>query len=58
MGLFDSVLQGLAGAQGGSGGGASLQQALFQMLQQGGSEGLGGLAKTFQSQGLGDISSS
>jgi uncharacterized protein YidB (DUF937 family) len=58
MGLFDGLLQGLAGAQGGSGGGASLQQALFQMLEQGGSDGLGGLAKNFQSQGLGDVFSS
>jgi hypothetical protein len=37
MGVFDSLLQG----QGGSGGGAQLQQALFQMLGQGGAEGLG-----------------
>lgn len=57
MGVFDGLLQGLGG-QGGSGSGASLQQALFQMLEQGGSEGLGGLAKKFQSQGLGDVFSS
>ena len=57
MGVFDSLLQGLGG-QGGSGGGAALQQALSQMLEQGGAEGLEGLAKTFQSQGLGEIFSS
>ncbi len=58
MGLFDSLLQGLAGAQGGPAGGASLQQAVFRMLEQGGPDGLAGLAKNFQSQGLGDIFSS
>ena len=58
MGVFDSLLQGLAGGQGSSGGAASLQQALFGMLEQGGSDGLAGLAKNFQSQGLGDIFSS
>jgi hypothetical protein len=40
MGVFDSLLQGLGG-QGGSGGGAQRQQALLQMLGQGGAEGLG-----------------
>ena len=58
MGVFDGLLQGLAGGQGGSGGAASLQQALFGMLEQGGSDGLAGLAKNFQSHGLGDIFSS
>jgi len=57
MGLLDGLLQGLSGGQSGSGGG-ELQQALFQMLAQGGTEGLSGLAKNFQSQGLGDIFSS
>jgi uncharacterized protein YidB (DUF937 family) len=55
MGLFDSVVQGLTGGQGG---GAPLQQALTQLLEQGGTEGLTGLAKNFHSQGLGDIFSS
>jgi uncharacterized protein YidB (DUF937 family) len=58
MGLLDGLLQGLAGGHGGSGGEASLQQALFGMLEQGGTDGLAGLAKNFQSQGLGDIFSS
>ena len=57
MGLLDGLLQGLSGAQGGSGG-EGLQQALLQMLQQGGTDGLSGLAQNFQSQGLGDIFSS
>lgn len=57
MGLLDGLLQGLSGEQGNSGSGG-LQQALFQMLGQGGTEGLSGLAKNFQSQGLGDIFSS
>lgn len=57
MGLLDGLLQGLAGEHGGSGG-ASLQHALFGMLEQGGTDGLAGLAKNFQSQGLGDIFSS
>jgi uncharacterized protein YidB (DUF937 family) len=35
-----------------------LQHALFGMLEQGGTDGLAGLAKNFQSQGLGDIFSS
>jgi uncharacterized protein YidB (DUF937 family) len=56
--LLDGLLQGLAGGHGGSGGGASLQHALFGMLEQGGTAGLAGLAKNFQSQGLGDIFSS
>ena len=54
MGLLDGLLQGLSGGQGDSASGG-LQQALFQMLEQGGTEGLSGLAKNFQSQGLGDI---
>jgi uncharacterized protein YidB (DUF937 family) len=58
MGLLDGLLQGLAGGHGGSGGGASLQQAVLGMLEQGGTDGLAGLAKNFQSQGLGDIFSS
>ena len=58
MGLLDGLLQGLAGGQESSGGAASLQQALFGMLEQGGTDGLAGLAKNFQSQGLGDIFSS
>lgn len=57
MGLLDGLLQGLSGGQGGSGGGG-LEQALFQMLGQGGAERLSGLAQNFQSQGLGDIFSS
>jgi uncharacterized protein YidB (DUF937 family) len=57
MGLLDGLLQGRSGGQGGSGGGG-LQQALFQMLEQGGTEGLTGLAQNFQSKGLGDIFSS
>ena len=57
MGLLDGLLQGLSGGHGGSGG-EGLQQALFQMLGQGGTEGLSGLAKNFQSQGLGDVFSS
>jgi uncharacterized protein YidB (DUF937 family) len=57
MGLFDGLLQGLAGGQGGSGS-AGLEQALFRMLGQGGTEGLSGLAQNFQTQGLGDIFSS
>jgi uncharacterized protein YidB (DUF937 family) len=57
MGLLDGLLQGLGGAQGGAGG-EGLQQALFDMLGQGGTEGLAGLAKNFQSQGVGDIFSS
>jgi uncharacterized protein YidB (DUF937 family) len=57
MGLLDGLLQGLSGGQSGSGGGG-LQQALVQMLEQGGTGGLSGLAKNFQSQGLGDIFSS
>jgi uncharacterized protein YidB (DUF937 family) len=57
MGLLDGLLQGLSGAQGGSGG-EGLEQALFQMLGQGGAEGLSGLAQNFQSQGLGDVFSS
>jgi uncharacterized protein YidB (DUF937 family) len=57
MGLLDGLLQGLSGGQGDAGAGG-LQQAVFQMLQQGGTEGLSGLAQNFQSQGLGDIFSS
>lgn len=57
MGLLDGLLPGLSGGQGGSGG-EGLQQALFEMLGQGGTEGLTGLAQNFQSQGLGDIFSS
>lgn len=57
MGLLDGVLQGLSGGQEGSGG-AGIEQALLQMLGQGGTEGLSGLAQNFQSQGLGDIFSS
>ena len=57
MGLLDGWLQGLSGGQGGSGG-EGLEQALFQMLGQGGAEGLSGLAQNFQSQGLGDVFSS
>ena len=57
MGLLDGLLQGLSGGQGGAGG-EGLQKALFEMLGQGGTEGLSGLAQNFQSQGLGDIFSS
>jgi uncharacterized protein YidB (DUF937 family) len=57
MGLLDGLLQGLSGGHGGAGG-EGLQQALFEMLGQGGTEGLSGLAQNFQSQGLGDIFSS
>jgi uncharacterized protein YidB (DUF937 family) len=57
MGLLDGLLQGLSGGQGGSGG-EELQRALFEMLGQGGTDGLAGLAQNFQSQGLGDIFSS
>ena len=57
MGLLDGLLKGLSGGQGGSGG-EGLEQALFQMLGQGGTEGLSGLAQNFQSQGLGDVFSS
>ncbi len=57
MGLLDGLLQGLSGGQSGSGG-AGLQKALFEMLGQGGTERLSGLAQNFQSQGLGDIFSS
>ena len=57
MGLLDGLLQGLSGGQGGAGG-EGLQKTLFEMLGQGGTEGLSGLAQNFQSQGLGDIFSS
>jgi hypothetical protein len=53
MGLLDGLLQGLSGGQGGSGG-EGIQQALFEMLGQGGTDGLTGLAQNFQSQRLGD----
>ena len=55
--MLDGLLQGLSGGQGGSGG-EGLRQALFQMLGQGGTEGLSGFAQNFQSRGLGDIFSS
>jgi uncharacterized protein YidB (DUF937 family) len=57
MGLLDGLLQGLSGGQGGSGS-EGLERTLFQMLGQGGTEGLSGLAQNFQSQGLGDVFSS
>ena len=57
MGVLDGLLQGLSGGQEGSGG-EGLEKALFQMLGQGGTEGISGLAQNFQSQGLGDIFSS
>lgn len=57
MGLLDGLFQGLSGGQGDAGGGG-LEKALFQMLSQGGTDGLSSLAKNFQSQGLGDVFSS
>jgi uncharacterized protein YidB (DUF937 family) len=65
MGLLDSVVGMMGGAQGGAGGGgnAALIQAVVSMLAnngggQGGLGGLGGLAglvQQFQQSGLGDV---
>ncbi len=59
MGLLDSVIGALGGAQGGGGGGqGDALQAIIAMLAQGngpGGGGLGGLMQQFQQGGLGDL---
>ena len=62
MGLLDSVVGMMGGAQGGAGGGgnAALIQAVVGMLAnngggQGGIGGLAGLVQQFQQGGLGDV---
>ncbi len=53
MGLFDSVVGALSGAQ--SGGGNSLMNVVMQLINDPQNGGLGGLLKTFEQGGLGDV---
>ncbi len=57
MGLLDNVVEGFS-EHGGSDEEKKLQQGLVDMLGRGGTEGFSGIARNFESQGLGHVFSS